>query len=308
MNKKFKLGCIFGANILIAACMLGISVGPAVAAVPEANTAATLRAKYAALEKQLGNNQFQRPLSLNSVETPGHLKGDIYAVVNFPYAVVNKALNNPALWCDVLILHINTKYCQASTTQAGNTIAVSIGKKVFEPIDDAYRLNFSYLVAASTREYFDIGLSAASGPLGTSDYRIRLEAVSVKGGKTFLHLTYSYTYDSVGELAIKAYLMTVGSGKVGFTNTGNQSGGQPEYIGGIRGVVERNTMRYYLAIEAYLGALSEHPSKQLDKRLQSWFTSTEQYSRQLHEVERASYLDMKKREYLRQQKSPRADK
>jgi hypothetical protein len=69
----------------------------------------------------------------------------------------------------------------------------------------------------------------------------------------------------------------------------------------VRGMVERNTMRYYLAIEAYLGGLSAPPAQQLDKRLQAWFDATEKYPRQLHELDRSDYLDMKRREYRRQQ-------
>jgi len=279
-----------------------VGVGQSVAVDIDTNSAISLRAKYVKLGKQLSNNAYKRPLYLESIESPGQLKGDIYALVNYPFSVVNKALNDPSHWCDVLILHINTKYCRASANQAGSTIAVSIGKKVFQPIDEAYRLEFSYSVATTTREYFDIWLNAKTGPVGTSDYRIRLEAVSVRGNKTFLHLTYSYAYDYAGELAMKGYLLTVGRDKVGFSDSGNQSGGQPDFIGGVRGVVERNTMRYYLAIDAYLAALSTPSEKQLDKRLNSWFTSTEQYPTQLHEVDRASYLDMKRREYLRQQK------
>jgi hypothetical protein len=63
-------------------------------------------------------------------------------------------------------------------------------------------------------------------------------------------------------------------------------------------------MRYYLAIDAYLGALSSPPSEQFEKRLQSWFTSTELFPRQLHEIDRTTYLDMKRSENLRQQRSP----
>ena len=72
-------------------------------------------------------------------------------------------------------------------------------------------------------------------------------------------------------------------------------------LGGMRGVVERNTMRYYLAIEAHLGALATPPPMQFQKRLHSWFTATEQYPRQLREVSRTAYFDMKRSEYLRQQ-------
>ena len=37
------------------------------------------------------------------------------------------------------------------------------------------------------------------------------------------------------------------------------------------------------------------------QRLQDWFSATERYATQLHEVDRAAYLDMKRREYQRMQ-------
>src|SRR5438552_2489562 len=49
--------------------------GTAAAAAPDSSAAASLRAKYAALSEQLGNNQYQRPLYLDSAETSGDLKG-----------------------------------------------------------------------------------------------------------------------------------------------------------------------------------------------------------------------------------------
>ena len=100
---------------------------------------------------------------------------------------------------------------------------------------------------------------------------------------------------------MKGYLATIGRDKVGFTTTGKQPNGQPIYIKGVRGVVERNTMRYYLAIDTYLAALNTPPEGQLEKRLQLWFNGTDQYARQLHEVERGDYLAMKRSEYQRQQ-------
>ena len=60
-------------------------------------------------------------------------------------------------------------------------------------------------------------------------------------------------------------------------------------------------MRYYLAIDAYLAALTTAPEDQLEKRLQYWYNGTDQYARQLHEVERNDYLEMKRKEYQRQQ-------
>ena len=144
-------------------------------------------------------------------------------------------------------------------------------------------------------------LTAKDGPLGTSDYLIRLEAVAIPNDKTFLHLTYSYSANFAGRLAMQAYLLTGGSGKVGFTVVGALPNGQPEFIGGVRGVVERNTMRYYLAIDSFLEFARADPATQFEQRLQSWFTAVERYPRQLHEVDRGEYLVMKRAEYLRQQ-------
>ncbi|MEM5310883.1 hypothetical protein [Paraburkholderia sp. JHI869] len=267
--------------------------------------AASLREKYQSLTQQLAENQFQRPLFLESQELPSALKGDIYGVVSFPFAKVSDTLNHPtqgpANWCDVLILHLNIKYCHASTSASGTVLAVNIGKKTEESLSSSYRVQFNYQSAASSTDYFRVELSAATGPLSTKDYRIVLEAIPVGDSRTFIHLTYAYGYGTAGRLAMKAYLATIGSDKVGFSTTRDPSTNETRYIGGVRGLVERNTMRYYLAIEAYLDALSSAPGARLDKRLTEWFDATEQYPRQLHEVSRADYLQMKHNEYQRQQ-------
>ncbi|APA86957.1 hypothetical protein BJG93_06665 [Paraburkholderia sprentiae WSM5005] len=267
--------------------------------------AARLREKYQSLTQQLAHNPFQRPLYLESQELPSALKGDIYGVLNYPFAVVSGALNDPARgpanWCDVLILHLNTQYCHASTSDSGTVLTVNIGKKTEESLSSSYRVQFNYRPVASTQDYFRVELSAATGPLSTKDYRIVLEAIPVGDSRTFIHLTYAYGYGAAGRFAMKTYLATIGSGKVGFSSTPDPSTGETRYIGGVRGLVERNTMRYYLAIDAYLAALSSPPNARLDKRLTDWFDATEQYPRQLHEVSRADYMQMKHDEYQRQQ-------
>lgn len=118
-----------------------------------------------------------------------------------------------------------------------------------------------------------------------------------------MHLRYSYSYGIAGRLAMQTYLATVGRGKVGFTQTAGQ-GDKSAYVGGMRGTVERNTMRYYLAIEAYLATLAQAPEQQPSARLQYWFDATEGYSRQLREVDRKAYFSMKKDELQRQKTLP----
>lgn len=267
--------------------------------------AARLRDKYQSLTRQLAQNQFQRPLYLESQELPSALDGSIYGVLDYPFALVRSALDDPsrgpANWCDVLILHLNTKYCHANTGPNGTVLAVNIGKKTEESLSSSYRVQFDYRPVASRPDYFRVELSAAAGPMGTKDYRIALEAIPIDEHRTFIHLTYAYGYGTAGRLAMKTYLATIGSDKVGFSSAADPSSGETRYIGGVRGLVERNTMRYYLAIDAYLGALASPANARLDKRLTDWFDATEQYPRQLHEVTRAEYIQMKHDEYQRQQ-------
>ncbi len=299
-SQSFKARLLRWMPVIVLICAVWLSTGKSFAADPQVS-AAPLRAKYTELNKHLLNNQFQRALYLDSAESSTDLKGEIYAVVDYPFATVNDALNNPAHWCDVLILHINIKYCHTSSNQSGTVLTVSLGRKHDQPLEDAYRAEFNYRGVITTPDYFAVELNAESGPLSTHDYRIWIEATSVNDGRTFLHFTYAYAFGLTGRLAMQAYLATIGRDKVGFTVTDKLPNGQPSYIQGVRGVVERNTMRYYLAIDAYLAALTAPPKDQLEKRLRHWHNATEQYARQLHEVERGDYLEMKRREYQRQQ-------
>jgi hypothetical protein len=266
-----------------------------------AQAAEELLAKHATLTNRLKFNQFQRPVVLESTETTDQITGDIYAVVDYPFSVVSAGLNSPANWCDVMLLHINTKYCRAGQASDGAVLKVNIGKKTPEELATAARVNFNYTAYAVTPQYLDIRLSAKDGPMGTSNYRITLEAVPLASGKTFLHLTYAYATSLTARVAMRAYLATIGADKVGFTPIANTAAGAGQFIGGLRGLTERNTMRYYLAIDSYLEATTEAPARQLEKRLQSWFTAVERYPRQLHEMDRDAYITMKRSEHLRQQ-------
>jgi len=294
---RHKMGLIL---TLLAVCCLCNSLSA-----HAANDAASLRDKYQSLTQQLAHNAFGHPLYLNSSESSSRLQGDIYAVVNYPYATVNGALDDPvhgpANWCDVLILHLNIKYCHAATNSDGSILSVNLGKKVEQELSSTYRLQFNYRVTASGPGYFQVQLNADSGPMGTKDYHIVVEAVDIGENRTFLHLTYAYGFGMVGRAAMTTYLNTIGSDKVGFTPAADSTAAKPDYVGGVRGLVERNTMRYYLAIDAYLGALSSSPDKRLEQRLTTWFNATEQYPQQLHEVDRQDYMQMKDDEYKRQQ-------
>ena len=290
-------------RIKIVALLIIFACGNALAATTKIaadNYVIPLMGQYKALSNDLQNNQFKRPLVLKSSESTDALKGEIYAVLDYPFEQVNGALNNPNHWCDALILHLNVKFCRAINNNAGTVLNINLGKKYDQPLQETYKAKFNYESITTATNYFSVEMKAADGPLGTKDYRIWVEATPINQSQTFLHFTYAYSFGFSGRLAMKSYLATIGKDKVGFCIEPTQTNGDVKYIQGVRSVVERNTMRYYLAIDAYLATLKEPLESQQEKRFAYWFDSTELYSKQLHELEKNEYIQMKRKEVQRQ--------
>ncbi|MEY5097309.1 MAG: hypothetical protein RJA36_28 [Pseudomonadota bacterium] len=279
--------------------LLLAALGFAVAA--PAQDAAALRSRHEALQARLADNAFRRPLVLESAQDGGRLRGEIHAVLAHPFDAVAHALQDTAHWCDILILHLNVKYCRPRGAGADSRLDVVLGRKFDQPLEEAYPLAFAWRLAADSADYQAVQLLAEAGPLGTRDYRIEIEATPLDAQTTFLHLSYAYRYGLTARLALQGYLATLARDKVGFTVVGRDDEGAPVYIGGVRGVVERNAMRYFLAIESYLDAAALPAAQQAERRLGAWIDAVERYPRQLHELTREDYLAMKHKELERQQ-------
>jgi hypothetical protein len=261
-------------------------------AAAHAQDAAALHARFDSLQDKLAHNAYGRPLVLQSTQTADRLEGEVYARVDQPFAAVRKALAGTQNWCGILILHLNVKMCHAQP--AG--LDMALGRKYDQPVDDAYKLHFDWKAVADGPDYLRTELTSGDGPLGTKDYRIAVEAAPLDAAHTMLHMSYAYGFGFTAKVAMNAYLSTAGASKVGFSATGQDADGKPSYVGGVRGLVERNTMRYYLAIDDFVAAPAP---EQLEQRLATWFDATERYPRQLHEMERADYIAMKRDEAKR---------
>src|SRR3954466_9952452 len=72
--------------------------------------AAQLRATHDELQQKLAHNPFGRPVVVTSSQNGNQLHGDIYAVVDYPFARVDEGLRDAPNWCHVLILPFNTKH------------------------------------------------------------------------------------------------------------------------------------------------------------------------------------------------------
>ena len=283
-------------RVLAALCIGAASLGTV-----QAQDAAALKARHAALQDKLANNQFGRPLYLESTQSSNDLKGDIYSVVDYPFATVDEAIKPADHWCDILILHLNVKGCKVGTGAGGaSTVSVAAGRKFDQPIEDAYKLDFNYRIGKSTPDYVQVLLNADEGPFGTKNYRIQLQATPIDARRTFLHMSYAYGYGMAAKIATQAYLATIGSQKVGFSFSERGADGKPVYIGGVLGLLERNTMRYYLAIDSYLATYATPAAERTEKALQTWYDATERYATQLHEMEKSEYMEMKRKEVARQ--------
>ena len=258
----------------------------------QAQNGGALRARHAALQQQLAASPFGRPLHVESAVNGGTHKGDVHAVLDQPYAAVAAALARPAHWCDVLTLQINIKRCEASD----QALAAFVTKKPRDPVSSAHRIEFRFEVGAKRADYLQVALNAPSGPMGTRDYEIRLEAAPLDAKRTFIHLSYGYTLGSMARLAMDAYLMGPGRDKIGFSVVERRADGSPVYVDGVRGVAERSAMRYYLAIDASLQALAAAPAQRLDAHLRRWYAEAARYPQLKEKVGADEYVEMKRKE------------
>ena len=250
-----------------------------------------LQALYAASVERLRDSPFGRPLWIASTEADGRVEGEIRAVVEHPFTEV-EALADPAHWCELLTLLPNIRRCRAAPDD--RQLTLWFARQFDQPPADTRPVRFDMRMHAVRGAHLEVVLQAPKGPLGTSDYRVDLGAVPVDKERVFLRVRYGYAYGLSARLATESYLATRGRDKIGFTVVASDGAGAREYIGGLRGAVERNAMRLYLAIDAYLDALEEPVAQRRDRSLRTWLDAIARYPRQLAEADRAAYLEAKR--------------
>ncbi len=238
-------------------------------------------------------------LRVESWEKEGLLGAEVVSRLDYPYARFYETLTQPGAWCQILPLVFNIKSCTYMNTDGRQHLTVYIGRKFYETPEDAYKVDYRFQVQEESAERFRILLFAPEGPHGTGDYRIELEARAESDGRTALYMRSSFRPSLRSTLATRAYLATSGRDKVGFSIQGYKNG-EPVYVGGTSGIIERNAMRYYLALKAYLDTLQLPQEARFQARLHAWYDMTEEYPRQLYEMDKEDYLSAKKRERMQQ--------
>jgi hypothetical protein len=151
-------------------------------------------------------------------------------------------------------------------------------------------------------------LRGDEGPGGSRDHRMWIRATRVGVDRTRLELTTSLTMGRALETLTRVYLATIGRHKFGFTVVGRNGEGEPPYVRGVRGLVERAAMRQFLAFEAYLDALDVQREERFATSLRHWWRSSQRHP-QLEEPSRSEYLGEQRRDRRSQVRaqSARAD-
>jgi len=296
MNKSLParwMATITGiAATLVVATALAQSPSPARA--EPADAAAALAARHVALAAELAHSPFNLPLVVRSRDEGALAEGEIVGLVPHAFAAFAAAFASPRAFCEVAALHPNVKGCTPARVDGEDRVTLFAGRKHYEPTERAYVQDFVASAPQVSDRYLRVVLRAPDGPLDTRDYVFTLEAMPA-GDATFIAVRYAYRSSFASRAVTAGYLATAGSGKTGFSR--NEAG---EPARGVRGVVERNAMRHYLALIAVLDTAAVPEAGRTAARLDRYYTLTDRFAAQLREFERAEYVAIKTREFTEQ--------
>lgn len=182
---------------------------------------------YHQITPRLENSSFGLPLLLESHEQGHRMHVDVYGIFDYPFKSVADALNIPSNWCDIVSLHPNVKACTYKEEDSAWFLTFYIGRNFAQSLEDTHQVICRYHTIDQQPEYQDIILAADKGPFGTRDHKMQFEAIPIDEGRTFVHVSYSYSDSSALRLATNAYFATFGREKVGFTVIGTKGNNTP---------------------------------------------------------------------------------
>jgi len=281
--------CGIGAALLFATAFAQPAPG-----LPSTDPVVALTARHQALAAALAQSPFGLPLIVRSRDEGARAEGEIVGIVAHPYATFAAAFATPRAFCDAAMLHPNVKGCTNVYVAGEDRVLLNAGRKHYEPADRVYAQTFVASTQQLGNRYLRVVLRAAEGPLDTRDYVFTLEAIPA-GDATFIAVRYGYSASFASRTATAGYLATAGSGRTGFSMT---AAGTPAR--GVRGVVERNAMRHYLALTSVLDTGDVPEAARAAARLDRYYTLTDRFAAQLREFERGEYVAIKTRELAEQ--------
>lgn len=293
------------ARFILSLCLLiGLPASHGSTPTQEMQPGADMITQFNSALPRIYDNAFGIPLSLDSMQQGDLLQGEVLGILPHDFSSAREVFTRPEHWCDTLLMHLNTKACVYENDRR-QIIHLYSGRKFYQPIGKATRISLDFDTSSHGEDFARMRLHAKQGPMGTSDYSIELSAMPLPASAretahqqySLVRLRFSYRTSWLARRMMNLYLNHMADSKEGFTIVDRQHQ-QPVYIKGLAGVIERNTMRYYLAIVTRLDGVKQAHSMQ--QQFNRWFDATERYHRQLHEVDKSAYLQAKARELANQ--------
>ncbi len=236
---------------------------------------------------------FGEPIHLESKQTKREVQGQVHAILDIPFVELSEAVGRPLAAVEILFLHYNIKACVHQREDEAASLAVFIGRKYYQDPEVARQTRLGFTLEEQTENRLAVRLEADRGPLGVRAFQIKVRAIPLDEERSLMRLSYSLGHGRLARFAMRIYFATSGRHRIGFTMEDVDLDGVAEPVGGVRGMIERNTMRFFFAITSYLHLPDPH---QQQARHVHWFEQTERYPEQLREMDQAAYLAQKRRE------------
>jgi len=238
------------------------------------------------------------PIYLKTEQKEDVLNVSLMGKMPFNFSDVADVLAKPASYCDFLPLMFNVKSCVITEFNPVTRIKFYVAGKHYSPPITSYRIHALFRLVDREPEKLRIRLEADEDSLGRSDYDVDLIAIPLDG-ETLLYLNSRYAPGRITRMATYTYIKVFARDKPGFTEI-REPGGKKKLITGFPAVIERSTVRAYFALKAYMLNYHLPPAKRFDACLNTWYELNQPYKKQLYELGRDQYLQIKQREHKNQ--------
>ena len=293
-------------NVLKPCCILVaifLIAFPCFAADTLGNDKNALYLKYSEIGSNLADSPFGVPIHIETSFSENKFRCYVYGIIDQEFHNLSLLLRDSMNLCEILLLHTNIKSCTVSITEKGSIfMTIYCGKKKYQQPEDTSNITLKYEVPVDELDYFLVRLSGKKGPFMTRNHLIRIDAVPLQRQKTFIRLSYEYDTGLTMESALGVYYATLGRKKVGFTIIGKDKGGNPVYVKGNQGLIERNSVRFYFAVQAFMETFEVEKDIRFNKRIHYWYSLVSQCPRQLYELPEKEYIENKIKENKNQKR------
>jgi len=292
MLKELKI-IVFVTAVLVAGTVYADEAGK----VEEINPS-DLVTQYRETEKTGSRLAETLPIYLETVQKEKVLNVNLLGLFPFKFSDVAEVVARPASYCEFLPLMLNVKSCVITEINPVTRMKFYVAGKHYTPPLASYRIHAVFRLVDRTSEKIRIRLESEEDSAGKTGYDVDLVAIPLEG-QTLLYLKSRYAPGRVTRMATNTYVNVFAHDKPGFTEI-QKPGGEKKLITGFPAVIERSSVRAYLALKAYMINFHLPPAKRFEACLGTWYDLNRPYKKQLYELERDEYLQIKRREHQNQ--------